>query len=90
MSTVSNKNKTFSATEEALTEVSKLLVRLAKSRKAGMRLQEIISLTGVTARLTRSLHGYGSDHSEGADDGYGDRNHFARISAMKDARNVVR
>lgn len=89
MSTVSNKNKSFSATEEALTEVSKLLVRLAKSRKAGMRLQEIISLTGVTARLTRSLHGYG-EHSEGVDDGYGDRGHFARISAMKDARNVVR
>lgn len=90
MSTVSNKNKSFLATEEALTEVSKLLVRLAKSRKAGMRINEIISLTGVTARLTRSLHGYG-DHSERQEnDGYGDPNHFERISAMNDNRNVIR
>jgi hypothetical protein len=80
--------KTFSDTEVALSDVSRLLSRLASSRKAGMRLKEITELTGVVARLSRSLQGHGSDHSE--DDGLGDKNHFAKISEGGKVRNLIR
>jgi hypothetical protein len=90
-SSSSIKNKTYSATEEALSEVSKLLSRLAKSRKAPSKLQEIISLTGVVARLSRSLQGHGADSGDGQNiDGYGDKNYISKISARNKMTNLVR
>jgi len=83
----SNKNKNFSATEDALVEVSNLLTRLCKSRKAPMRLKEITDLTGVVARLTRSLQL--KDLAQ-EDDGYGDRTYHDKLSTMVDRRNVIR
>lgn len=74
---------------EALSDVSRLLSRLAKSRKAPSKLQDIIDLTREVARLGRAVNGYGVD-GDGSDDGYGDRSHVAKISAMGRARNVVR
>ncbi len=86
-SLVGKKNKEAS---EALSAVSKLLSRLATSRKAQSKLQDIIALTKEVARLGRAVNGYGSEYCDGADDGYGDPHHFTRISAMKDATNVIR
>jgi hypothetical protein len=86
----SSKNK-FSDAEQALSEVSKLLSRLCKSRKAGMKLPEIIGLTGVVARLTRALQNQGAEHGDGQNnDGYGDPDHFAKISAETPRRNLIR
>ena len=76
---------------EALSDVSRLLSRLAKSRKAPSRLGEVISLTREVARLSRSINGYGSGHAEGdGNDGYGDPNYFARISEGTDRINITR
>lgn len=86
-SIASGKNKNFSSTEEALDEASKLLTRLCKSRKAPMRLKEITDLTGVVARLTRSLQLCGNDRN---DDGYGDREYHSKISTVVDRRNIIR
>lgn len=83
-----NKNY-FSDAHEALADVSRLLSRLARSRKAPSRLQDIINLTGAAARLSRSLQGTGAGHGD-ADDGYGDKEHINRISAMGKARGVIR
>ncbi len=84
----SSMNKNISATEEALTDASRLLSRLCKSRKAAMRLQEIIDLTGKVASLSRSLHHHDSDRNQS--DGYGDQNHHARISKVQDRSNLIR
>ena len=79
------------ATEEALVEVSKLLSRLARSRKAGMRLKEITELTGVVARLSRSLQLQGTEHGEGHDnDGYGCPDHYSKISQRSKVSNLIR
>lgn len=75
---------------EALSDVSRLLSRLARSRKAPSKLNEVINLTREVARLSRSLHQKDSGHGEGQDDGYGDLSHQARISEMGKARAVVR
>lgn len=75
---------------EALSDVSKLLSRLAKSRKAPSKLNEVINLTREVARLSRSLHQKDSGHGEGQDDGYGDLSHHDRISKMGAVRTVVR
>jgi len=82
-------NKTFSAPEQALSDVSKLLSRLCNSRKAAMKLSEITSLTGQVARLTRALV-LGSEQEDGKDDGYGDKDHFARISVTGNRSGVIR
>ena len=87
-SNASNKNKKYSATEEALDDASKLLSRLCKSRKAGMRLQEIIELTGKVASLSRSLQKQATDSDE--NNGYGDPNHHAKISEVGHRENVIR
>jgi hypothetical protein len=79
--------KNISAAEEALTDASRLLSRLCKSRKAGMRLQEIIDLTGKVASLSRSLHHHDSERN--GQDGYGDPNHYDRICESEE-RNHVR
>jgi hypothetical protein len=84
-SVVAKKNKEAS---EALSDVSRLLSRLAKSRKAPSKLDDIINLTREVARLGRALNG--SDYTDGADDGYGDKEHYAKISVPSKVRNVVR
>ncbi|WP_157671901.1 hypothetical protein [Desulfuromonas soudanensis] len=84
----SYKNKNISATEDALVDASKLLSRLCKSRKAAMRLQEIINLTGKVASLSRSLQSQDSDHD--GPDGYGDPNHYSKISEVKRKTHLVR
>lgn len=85
-SKASNVNKKFSATEEALEEASKLLTRLCKSRKAGMKLPQIIDLTGKVASLSRSLH----LEPDRDNDGYGDPNHFAKMSQVERKTNLIR
>lgn len=72
---------------EALSEVSRLLSRLAKSRKAPSKLQDIIDLTREVARLNRSFNGHGA---EDQDDGYGDPHHQEKISKQCDLRGVIR
>ncbi|MDD2337484.1 MAG: hypothetical protein PHD01_13005 [Geobacteraceae bacterium] len=89
-SSSSLKNKTFSATEEALADVSKLLSQLCKSRKAPSRLLEIINLTGAVARLTRSLQGYDVESGNGKGDGYGDPSYVAKMSKITTPNNVTR
>ena len=79
--------KNISAVEEALTDASRLLSRLCKSRKAGMRLPYIIELTGKVASLSRSLHHHDLDQKRS--EGYGDPNHYARICESEE-RNHVR
>ncbi len=83
----SRKVKNISAVEEALTDASRLLSRLCKSRKAGMRLPEIIELTGKVASLSRSLHH--KDLDQKRSEGYGDPNHYDRICESEE-RNHVR
>ena len=86
----SSKNK-FSDAEQALSEVSKLLSRLCKSRKAGMKLPDIIGLTGVVARLARALQNQGAERGDSQDnDGYGDPDHYAKISAETPRKNIIR
>ena len=77
-SSMSKKKINISATEKALADVSCLISRLCNSRKANMKLQEIISLTGSAARLTRALLTVGIEHGES--DGYGDPGHAEKIS----------
>jgi hypothetical protein len=84
----SRKVKNISATEEALSDASRLLSRLCKSRKAGMRLQEIIDLTGKVASLSRSLHHHDLDQKRS--EGYGDQNHYAGISEVHNRSNLIR
>ena len=86
----SHTNKKNNEAMEALSDVSRLLSRLARSRKAPSKLNEVINLTREVARLSRSLHQKDSGHGEGQDDGYGDLSHQARISEMGKARAVVR
>lgn len=91
MSSSRNKNKSFSATEQALSDVSHLLSRLCKSRKAAVKLPAIISLTGEVARLTRALQKQGTEHGDGQDnDGYGDPSHYEKISTPSKATNLIR
>jgi len=54
-----------------------------------MKLSEITSLTGQVARLTRALV-LGSEQEDGKDDGYGDKDHFARISVTGNRSGVIR
>lgn len=82
----SHTNKKNNEAMEALSDVSRLLSRLAKSRKAPSKLNEVINLTREVARLSRSLH----QKDSGQGDGYGDPTHHERISKMGAARAVVR
>jgi hypothetical protein len=85
-STSSSKKNNHEASE-ALSDVSRLLSRLAKSRKAPSKLQDIIDLTREVARLGRAVNCKGTDH----DDGYGDPDHFANISKDNgDRKNLIR
>lgn len=88
--TLTAKKNRHPEASKALSDVSRLLSRLATSRKASSRLHDIIDLTREVARLGRAVNGYGSDLVDGSDDGYGDPTHYARISAMKDVTNVIR
>lgn len=85
-STSSSKKKYFLAAEQALSDVSGLLSRLAKSRKAGMRLEEITDLTREVARLARALTAHASELE--INDGYGDREYYARMSAMDNVKRT--
>lgn len=90
-SSSNKKNKIFTDTEQALSDVSQLLSRLCKSRKAAVKLPAIISLTGEVARLTRALQKQGTEHGEGQDnDGYGDPSYYEKISIPSKATNLVR
>lgn len=82
------KNK-FADAENALSDGSKFYSRLCRSRKAGMRLQEITDFTRELARLTRALK-LETDDGENKDDGYGDRGHAERISKPSQNMNVIR
>lgn len=82
------KIKNLSETEEALSDVSKLLSRLCKSRKAGIKLREIIELTGMVAKLTRSLQNTSSEEEKLS--GYGDPNYFGSISRKSNTSNLIR
>lgn len=82
----SSKKNNFLAAELALSDVSGLLSRLAKSRKAGMRLEEIIDLTREVARLARALTANGSERDD--NDGYGNREYAARMSAMDSVKRT--
>jgi hypothetical protein len=79
--------KNISAVEEALTDASRLLSRLCKSRKAATRLPEIVELVGKVASLSRSLHH--KDLDQKRSEGYGDPNHYDRICENKE-RNHIR
>lgn len=84
-SIVSKKNN--QEAQEAFSDVSRLLSRLAKSRKAPSRLQDIIDLTREVARLGRALNCHVTDDH---DDGYGDRGHSDRISKPSKVTNLIR
>lgn len=71
---------------EALSVLSLLLIRLAKSRKAPSKLPDIINLTREVARLSRSINGYGGN-IEAHDDGYGTGANFGQIDKRS---NLVR
>jgi len=73
--------------QEALSDVSILLSRLAKSRKATSKLQDIIDLTREVARLGRALNCHVTDDH---DDGFGDRGHAERISKPSRNLDVIR
>lgn len=81
------KNK-FSTTEQALSDVASLLSSLTKSRKAPMRLKEITDLTNALARLSRSLHLPIADQDDS--DGYGDPDHYTKISAPSKSSDLIR
>lgn len=86
-----NTSKTFSESEVALSEVSRLLIRLAKSRKAISKIQEIIDLTGVVARLTSALQKQGNGNGEAQESGgFGDPTHFAKISVPSKTSGLIR
>lgn len=72
---------------EALSDVSRLLSRLAKSRKAPSQVNDVINLTREVARLSRSLnqHGSGDDN-----DGYGDPGHYGKISKPSKNHSLIR
>jgi len=78
----------FCETQQALVAASKLLTRLCNSRKAATKLPEITSFTGQVARLTRALV-LGAEQEDGQD-GYGDKDHFRRISVQSDMSGVTR
>jgi len=77
--------------QEALSDVSRLLSRMARSRKAPSKLQDIIDLTREVARLGRAMHGNRSDLTDGhGADGYGDPLHFSRNSERGKVTNLIR
>ncbi|HEY9825941.1 MAG TPA: hypothetical protein V6D19_10865 [Stenomitos sp.] len=85
-----NSNKNFSAAEDALGDVSKLLSKMATSRKANSKLADILNLTREVARLSRALKSLeNGDVKE--NDGYGDPSHFAKMDFdHKSVRGVIR
>jgi len=82
------KNKDFDTTNQALADASSLLSRLCNSRKASSKLQEIIELTGVVARLKRAVALHDAGHYQS--NLYGDRDHIENISYKKDMTNLIR
>ena len=84
-------NKKFSEAEKALSDVSLLLSSLCKSRKAAMRLPQIIELTGVVARLARALKLESCTHGGcRVRKDYGDSEHYKKISAASECRDFIR